>query len=262
MRDSLLLLAQASTGTEADAASGSTGDVPPPVVPHNWQEFLDTLNVVNDPDRLCAWLEQIPLIAAATTVTLGVLCVLNGYRWHKWVVAALAFLAGIAIGTTVSQTMGKSVVVATAMGCLFALVATPMLKLSVAILGGLVGAFVGTNAWNAIETSTTQTAEPQTHWAGAILGFIVIAMLSMILFRLVVVLFTSVGGAVMVVFGAIALLLEVQDWREPIQNSLVAQPLTVPMLVLLAAVGGFIVQQSALQASGVKILGSESSGST
>lgn len=254
MRDTLLLvLAQADTADSTPPPSDAE-----PLVPKDWDGVLATLNIVNDPQRLVEWLDQVPLIAGLTTVTLGVLCVLNGYRWHKWLVAILAFLAGLAIGTAVSQTMGKSVVVATAMGCLFALVARPLLKVSVAILGGLVGAFIGTSAWTAVETNAQTAANAaENHWAGAIVGFIVIAMLSMVLFRLVIVMFTSVGGAVMVVFGGLALLLQVPDWRGTVEQSLVNQPLTVPMLVLLAAVGGFIVQQSALQSSGVKVLGRE-----
>ena len=81
-------------------------------------------------------------------------------------------------------------------------------------------------------------------WAGAAMGFIVLAMASLILFRLVIVLFTSVGGAAMVVFGAIGLLLHVPAWKQAVHDSLVGNQLLIPLLLAVAAVAGFVVQES------------------
>ena len=230
---------------QSDNGTGTTADF-------TVDGFFDSLNMLHDPTALLSQLEKLPIIAAAVIVTLGVLCVFNGYRWHKWVVALLALAAGIGLGLILSQQMGRPMIIAVSVGLLFAMVATPLLRISVALFGGLTGAFIGSNIWTAVNDASVDH-----HWAGAVIGFIVIAMLSLVLFRLVVVLFTSVGGSVMVICGGITLLMGVPTWREAVRDSFTSTPLLLPLLLALGAVGGFILQESRLRADGVKILGVE-----
>ncbi|MBX3374802.1 MAG: hypothetical protein KF817_13305 [Phycisphaeraceae bacterium] len=215
--------------------------------------LVDRLNVLNRPDDLLDGLASLPLVAAMSVVAVGVLCVLNGYRWHKWVVAILAFLAGLGIGHALAQEMGRPTIVAAAVGCLCAIVATPLLKITVAIFGGLTGAFIGVNAWSVAQPESVADAR----WAGALLGFVVLAMASLILYRFVVVLFTSVGGSLMVVFGAITLLMHVPSWDGAVRETFTSTPMLVPLLVALAAVGGFVLQESRMRADGVRLLSND-----
>ena len=247
MFSQMLFLAQQSQGQPAGSgASSSAGG----------GTFLgglfDQMNILFRPDELLDQLSQVPFILAAVVVTVGILCVFNGYRWHKWVIAILAFFCGLGLGYTLSQHLGRSTVVAVAVGGLCAIVATPLLRITVAIFGGITGAFIGANTWTALEVNP-----PDAHWAGAVIGFIVVAMASIILFRLGVVLFTSVGGAVMAICGGITLLLHVPAWEGAVRESLTANEMLVPMLLLVATVSGFVIQESRLRAGGVKILQAE-----
>lgn len=200
---------------------------------------FDCMNIVAKPDDMLAMLSGVPLVLAAVLVVLGVLCVLNGYRWHKWVIVALALLLGAGVGHIMSVYVGKSGVIAAAGGLLFAVIATPMLRFTVAIFGGLAGAFIGTNAWSAIATSA-----PDAAWAGAAMGFIILALASFILFRQTVVTFTSVGGGAMIVFGLITILMQVPAWQEPLKSHLSANHLIVPLLVAMAGLMGIVLQES------------------
>lgn len=233
MFDHSLLLAQAESAPP-----------PPPAEPvaESGGSVFQRLDILNRPDELLDSLAQVPLILASVIVVVGVLCVFNGYRWHKWVVVVLAFLCGLGIGQMLSNHMGKSHIIAVSIGLLCAMIATPLLRVTVAIFGGLTGAFIGANTWTAIQSSS------ETHWAGAVIGFIVLAMASFLLFRLVVVLFTSVGGAAMVVLGTITLLMQVPAWEPAVRQSLVTHELLIPLIVTVAAVGGFILQNSRVTA--------------
>lgn len=213
---------------------------------------FDRLNILDDPAQLLERLSAMPFIGASVVVVVGVLCVFHGYRWHKWVIAILAFLAGLGIGHQLAGEVGRSTIVAVAVGCLCAIIATPLLRITVGIFGGITGAFIGTNTWTAMNASP-----PEAHWAGAVIGFIIIAMISIVLFRLVVVLFTSIGGAAMVVFGGITLLMHVPNWRDAVIESLTANTTIIPLLLLLAAVSGFVIQEHQLRNDGVSILGAE-----
>jgi len=202
-----------------------------------FHSVVDKLDILNKPDELLTLLSDFSFFNAAVAVVLGVLCMLNGYRWHKWVMIVLAFFGGYLIGTLLSQHMGRSAIIAVSLGLLFAIVTGPMLKVMVAIFAGITGAFIGANVWSAVSTMPTDMS-----WAGAAMGFIVLAMASLIVFRLVVVLATSVGGAAMIVFGGITLLLQVPDWEGAVRNGLSDHNLMIPLLVLVAAVGGFVLQ--------------------
>lgn len=207
------------------------------------RDAASRLDILSRPEELLDLLSNVPIIAASMIIIVGLLCVINGYRWHKWVVVILAFAGGLGLGQLLSVQMGKSTVVAVAIGALCAIVATPLLKIAVAIFGGLTGAFIGANAWTAIGMSGAES-----HWPGTIMGFAILAMASFMLFRLVVVLFTSVGGAAMIVFGSISLLMIVPDWEPTIRASLSENRLLIPLLVTVAAVGGFVIQHSRVRA--------------
>jgi hypothetical protein len=74
------------------------------------------------------------------------------------------------------------------------------------------------------------------------MGIIFFGLLSFILFQLSVVMFTSFSGALLAVIGTIALLLQVPAWRESIANALQANPLVIPVLVIVPAVIGLVIQ--------------------
>jgi hypothetical protein len=155
------------------------------------------------------------------------------------VVVILALLGGWIIGRQLSEDFGRSSVVAVALAALCAIVAMPMLKVAVAVFGGITGAFIGANIWAA-----TEATPPEAQWTGAAMGFVVLAMMSFLFFRLVIMLFTSIGGAAMVVIGSIALLLQVPNFEEAVRNNLSEHQLLLPLLVAVAAVGGFVLQHN------------------
>ena len=212
---------------------------------NSFQAAFKQLDIFAQPDKLLDSLSKMPLVVASVVFVVGVLCTLNGYKWHKWVVIALAFLLGLGIGHILSQQMGKSIIVAVALGVLFATVATPMLRWTVAIFGGLTGAFLGANAW-----TLTNASPHDAQWAGACMGFIALALLSFVVFRLVVVLFTSIGGAAMIVLGGITLLMQVPGWEPTVRNSLSTNQHLIPLLVTAAALAGFVIQESRVRGSG------------
>lgn len=212
---------------------------------HSFNEAVQRMDALTRPEKLLDDLSKMPLIGGSVIFVVGVLCVLYGYKWHKWVVVALAALLGVLIGHILSQQMGKSLIVAIAVGVLFATIATPMLKWTVAVFGGLTGAFLGANAW------TLSNASPaDAKWAGALMGFIAMALLSFVIFRIVVVLFTSIGGAAMMVLGGITLLMQVPGWEPAIRSGLTSNQHLIPLLVTVAAVAGFVIQESRVRAAG------------
>src|SRR5690348_12258327 len=72
---------------------------------NSFSEAFSQMDVLTHPDKLLESLSKMPLALASVVVVVGALCVVNGYKWHKWVVIALAFLLGLFVGNILSQQM-------------------------------------------------------------------------------------------------------------------------------------------------------------
>ncbi len=194
------------------------------------------MDALAHPGELLEALSNLHIIWASVFVAVGALCVFNGYKWHKIVIVLCAFMAGLGLGHLLSQRMGESRLVMGAIGLLCAVIATPLLRITVAIFGGLTGAFIGANAW------TTLSDSPDVHLAGAGMGFIALGLATFLMFRLVIVVFTSISGAAMAVLGGAALLLHVPAWEPAVREALSTNERVLPLLVATAAVTGFVLQ--------------------
>ncbi len=202
--------------------------------------FVQRMDILNHPAELMGTLSSLHVVWASVLLVIGLLCILNGYRWHKPVIVVCALFGGLALGRMLSQYLGESQIVIAALGLLCAVIATPLMRYAVAIFGGLTGALIGANVWTAFSSS------PDAHVAGAAMGFIAFGLTSFLLFRQVIVMFTSIGGAAMAVLGGISLLLHVPAWETAVRNSLEVNELLVPLLVLVAALSGYVLQQTTL----------------
>lgn len=227
-----LLLAQTASSTPVPDGSSPLAIA---------SDSVHRLDLLNHPDELLSSLANLHVVWASVFVVLGILCVINGYKWHKGVVIICAFISGLVLGNLLSKQMGDSWIVVGVLGLLFAIIAAPMLRFAVAIFGGLTGAFIGANLWSAFSTT------PETHLAGAAMGFIAMGLATFLIFRIVVVTFTSIGGAAMTVLGAITLMMHVPAWKESVHSNLAANQLLIPLLVTAAAIMGIVLQQSKIR---------------
>lgn len=198
----------------------------------------DHLDILYRPADLLGHLQTLPIIASVVLVTVGAACVYNGFRWHKWIVIVLALMLGFGLGQMLSQEIGKSTVIALALGVLFAAIATPMLRFTVAFFAGIAGAAIGATLWTFLNRD-----QPDLAWAGASMGFISLALMSFLFFRIVVILFTSVSGGAMIVTGGIAALLHVASAKGTVTEQLLMHPAILPILILMTATIGIVVQQ-------------------
>ena len=78
--------------------------------------------------------------------------------------------------------------------------AVPLMKWAVGILGALAGATLTGSLWFAMKMPDDYL------WAGALIGLIAGGMMSFIIFKVAIILFTSIGGSSMFISGILALL--------------------------------------------------------
>ncbi len=201
------------------------------------------------PDDLLSHLQSLSVVWAMVFLIVGLLVMLNGYKFYKWATVGLAVLIGLFAG----YEMGKSInvnaapIVAGCFSLLLGVCCFPLMKYAVALMGGLCGAFIGANAWTALahlSKSSNAAAIADNYWVGALVGLIICGMLAFVLFKLSVVLFTSVSGATLAMIGGLALLLSFSGTSQTVRESVSAHAITVPLLVFVPALIALILQQT------------------
>ena len=206
------------------------------------------------PDHVIHHLQALGAVWSVIFVIVGVLCMCNGYRFYKLATISVALLLGMFAGYWFGGKIGAPYVVAGCLGVLLATIAFPLMKYAVAVFGGLSGAFIGANMWSgvahAVNTIASENAaSPRSvvpadeYWLGALLGLLICGMLAFILFKLSVVMVTSVSGSTIAVLGALALLLSFEPWKQSVADGLKANQLIIPLLVFVPAAIGLIMQE-------------------
>ncbi|MBW8035322.1 MAG: hypothetical protein FVQ79_06770 [Planctomycetes bacterium] len=136
---------------------------------------------------------------AVLAVSFGVVYLLYGWRIFK-VLTVICFgligmFGGMAVGRTLDNEMWGGIIgLAT-----LSLVSMPLMKWCICILGAVSGAVFTGGVWYAFGL-------PQIYlWAGAAVGGVAGGMISFIVFKAAVMLFTSMGGSAIMMSGLLAL---------------------------------------------------------
>lgn len=262
----ILTLSQAATTTTPPAAEAAEAVAAPAVsAPQSMtqaiQNFFDTIagmfsrgDALAQPDHVISHLQTLGAVWAVVFVIVGVLCMFNGYKFYKFATVSLAMLMGLFAGYWFGGKIGAPYVVAGCVGVLLAVLAFPLMKYAVAIFGGLAGAFVGANLWAGMADAVNKIASEGgqarnivpagEYWLGALLGLLICGMLAFILFKLSIVMFTSVSGSTIAMMGVLALLLGFEPWHDTVADGLRASQLVVPLLVFVPAAIGLILQET------------------
>lgn len=170
------------------------------------------------------------------TMVLGIVILLFGFKAYRALVVfnciALGFWIGASLGARAQVTTVAAVIGAVMMGA----ISWPLMKYAVAVCGGVVGAVVGMVAWAYFDLPLGLA------WAGGLTGLVILGMLSFILFKASIILFSCIQGAAMLVLGASALLIRYTPWQSDVSHG-INKPVMIPMIVLAIAVLGVVWQQ-------------------
>lgn len=198
------------------------------VVPQHWPAQTDLLT----------WCQTMGPGEACILVILGIIYLLFGYAIFR----ALVTLNAMAAGAYLGALMGKSANAMAAGAFIGAVIAAaitfPLMKYAITIMGGIFGAALGASLWR------QGNLQADLCWAGALSGMILFGMLSMIIFRGSVIVYTSLQGSVMLVFGILGLLYKYQTMAPDVTDCFAQRHFLLPTIVLLPALVGLLYQQS------------------
>ncbi len=181
---------------------------------------------------------------AALLIVAGLVYLLFGFSFFKWLVTLNAAVVGAWIGMVAGKPADAAIPCAIIGGFLAAAVTWPTMKYSVAVMGGLFGAVLGASLWQ------TVGLDSQFAWSGAGMGLILFGLLAFIIFRGSLMMYMSLQGSVMLVFGALGLIYKLKDVGPALTAKMTVAPFLLPMAIFIPAIVGIIYQQQTNPAGG------------
>jgi hypothetical protein len=196
-----------------------------------------------------AFWEQITslgLLEALTFISFGSICLFYGWRVFKILVVINFGLLGLVLGMTIieringlnNQLAGGLV----GMG-LLAVLSVPLMRWAVCILGSVAGGILAAGIWYAFNLP-----EPYI-WAGALTGIVAGGMISFIIFKFAVMLFTSLWGSGLIVVGSLALLYLYPKTSMQVEELVFNHSWFLPTVLIAPTVVGVILQNQFVKKS-------------
>jgi hypothetical protein len=186
---------------------------------------------------LLTWCRDMNAGNAALLIMFGLVYLFYGFYLYKYLVLANAAWIGGWIGLYLGRHSGEPALACVVGAFVAAAMSWPTMKYSVAVMGGIFGAVFGAAVWNSVNL------DPHFAWAGALSGLIAFGMLSFIIFRGSIMMYKSLQGSVMLVFGLLGLLCKYQSVGPTLTHHMKVQPVLLPLAILVAMVLGFVYQQ-------------------
>ncbi|MCD6394347.1 MAG: hypothetical protein J7M40_12665 [Planctomycetes bacterium] len=191
-------------------------------------------------DAIWSQITALTWLQAVIAVSFGIVYLLYGWRIFRILVVICFGLIGMYLGIKLGSKTGSEVWGGVIGLAIFAGISAPLMKWCVSILGAAAGGLVTGGLWYAFNL-------PQVYlWAGAAVGVVAGGMMSFIVLKASVMLFTSLGGSLITVVGMLQLLNlyyktapEVPTW---VQNYVYNYNWFLPVVLIVPTMIGMIAQ--------------------
>jgi hypothetical protein len=178
------------------------------------------------------------LVEALTFISFGAVCLFYGWRVFKILVTISFALLGLLLGVWANKVLisGNVIWLGAICAALFAFMSIPLMRWGVTLLGAAAGGVLTGGGWLVMGL-------PERYiWAGALIGVVAGAMISFIVFKIAVMLFTSLGGSALIVVGVLAVLYKYMGAAERLQEMVFNERWFLPVMLLAPVAVGIILQ--------------------
>jgi hypothetical protein len=189
-------------------------------------------------DVMWQQITSLDLVEAVTFISFGAVWLISGWRVFKILVTICFGLLGLFLGLWANQQLidGNGFWLGLICVVFFSILAVSFMRWGVSILGALSGGVLIAGGWIAIGL-------PQQYvWAGALIGLITGGVVSFLIFKIAVILFTSLGGSVLVAVGGMAMAYHSLVSEEQLKDLVFNCQWFLPTLVLVPMIGGILLQ--------------------
>jgi len=186
-----------------------------------------------------AYITSLNLVEAVTFISFGAVCLFYGWRVFKILVVISFALLGLFLGFSItdkivglnSQLWGGLIGMV-----LLAVLSIPLMKWAVCLLGAAAGGILSSGIWYASGLTEKYIL------AGALIGMVAGGMISFIVYKIAVILFTSLGGSCLIVVGSLALLYLYPQTSERVEEIIFTKKWFLPTVLMAPTLIGVILQ--------------------
>jgi len=186
-----------------------------------------------------SYITSLNLVEAVTFISFGVVCLFYGWRVFKILVVISFALLGLFLGVAItdkivglnSQLWGGIVGMV-----LLAVLSVPLMKWAVCLLGAAAGGILSSGIWYASGLTERYIL------AGALVGMVAGGMISFIVFKVAVILFSSLGGSCLIVVGSLAILYIYPQTSERLEEIIFTKKWFLPTVLTAPTLIGVILQ--------------------
>lgn len=185
-------------------------------------------------------------VEAFMFVSFGVVWLLYGWRVFKVLVVITFALLGLVLGMAVAgkiQGINNQFAGGVVGMLALAILSVPLMRWAVGLLGAFAGAIFTAGIWYAIGLDEKYIL------AGALIGMVGGGMISFIVFRIAVILFTSTGGGALVLTGGLALLYRYGSMQIQIEHLVLHERWVLPAGLMVPMLVGLIAQHKFVKGS-------------
>jgi hypothetical protein len=183
---------------------------------------------------------------ALMLISFGSICLFYGWRIFKILVIICFSLLGLSIGWLFTERfvvdlnpLLGGVIGMAALG----VASITLLKWAVCALGTLAGGFITASIWYATGLSE------QYIWAGALIGMVAGGMIAFIIFKIAIMLFTSLGGSFLIVTGVLALLYLWPQTQDNVHDWFFNKQWFLPAIIIVPTFVGLYIQNRFIKGS-------------
>jgi hypothetical protein len=183
-------------------------------------------------------IQNLGVVEALTFISFGSVCLFYGWRILKILVCICFALAGLAAGVWLNTYIEGNVIwLAGIFAVMCAFFAVPLMRYGVGFLGAVAGGVLTAGVWLAFGLPADYL------WAGGLVGLVAGGMLSFIVFKGSVMLFTSLGDSTLMITGILAVChLYIFTGPDVIHTALLTERWFLPVLLVTPMIIGMYFQ--------------------
>jgi hypothetical protein len=194
-------------------------------------------------DMMWEHVQTLDVIEALTFIAFGTVWLVYGWRIFKILVTICFGLLGLFLGTWANQQLigGNAFWLGLICVIFFSVLSIPFMRWGVSVLGALSGGILTSGAWVAFGL-------PQQYiWAGGLVGLVAGGMISFIVFKIAVILFTSLGGSALLAVGALAVAYQHLPPEQDLEGLISANTWILGAMVLVPMALGVVLQNKLIK---------------
>ncbi len=197
-------------------------------------------------DAIWEQITSLGLPAALTFISFGVVCIMYGWRVFKVLVVISFALIGLVLGVAASQRIkgeNHEVLCGIIGLVLLTILSLPLMRWAVSLLGAAAGGVLAAGAYYA------STLPERYVILGALVGVVAGGMISFIVFKVAIMLFSSLGGGALMVIGTFALLHHYPPTTEAMRQVFFGTKWFLPVCLFIPTAIGIIIQNKMIKGS-------------